>query len=86
VAQDVPPFVKAVGNPIRLYGLNSVGLQRHGISEEVVRVLKQAYRICFRSNLNLSQGIEKARIEVPSIPDVQHFLDFIEASSRGVGF
>ena len=86
VAQDVPPFVKAVGNPIRLYGLNSVGLQRHGISEEVVRLLKQAYRLCFRSNLNLSQGIERARHEVPSNPDVTHFLDFIEASQRGVGF
>lgn len=86
VSQDVPPFVRAVGNPIRLFGLNSVGLQRSGFSEDVVRELKKAYRFCFRSDLNLSQGVEKARVELPMIPDVQHFLDFIEASQRGVGF
>lgn len=86
VSQDVPPFVKAVGNPIRLYGLNSVGLQRSGVSEEVVRAVKQAYRFCFRSDLNLSQGVERARAEVPLLPEVQQFLDFIEASQRGVGF
>jgi len=30
VNQDVPPYTKAVGNPVHLYGLNSVGLQRAG--------------------------------------------------------
>lgn len=86
VAQDVPPFVKAVGNPIRLYGLNSVGLQRNGMTEAVVKELKRAYRFCFRSDLNLSQGVEKARAELEMLPDVEHFLTFIEASQRGVGF
>lgn len=86
VAQDVPPFVRAVGNPIKLFGLNSVGLRRTGFDEEVVRELKLAYRVCFRSDLNLGQGVEKARAELSMLPDVRHFLDFIEASQRGVGF
>jgi UDP-N-acetylglucosamine acyltransferase len=86
VAQDVPPYVRAVGNPIKLFGLNSVGLQRSGFEEPVVRELKKAYRFCFRSDLNLSQGVEKARAELELIPEVQHFLEFIEASQRGVGF
>lgn len=86
VSQDVPPFVRAVGNPIKLFGLNSVGLQRSGFEESVVKSLKQAYRLCFRSDLNLSQGVEKARAEVDRIPEVEHFLTFIEASQRGVGF
>lgn len=86
VSQDVPPFVRAVGNPIRLFGLNSVGLRRNGFDEATVRELKQAYRLCFRSDLNLSQGIERARDEVEPLPEVQHFLGFIEASQRGVGF
>ena len=54
--------------------------------EDVVRELKRAYRYCFRSDLNLGQGVEKARAELLMLPDVQHFLDFIEASQRGVGF
>jgi UDP-N-acetylglucosamine acyltransferase len=86
VSQDVPPFVRAVGNPIKLFGLNSVGLQRSGFDESVVKSLKLAYRFCFRSDLNLSQGVERARAEVELIPDVEHFLTFIEASQRGVGF
>jgi UDP-N-acetylglucosamine acyltransferase len=86
VSQDVPPFVRAVGNPIRLFGLNSVGLQRSGFDDTVVRELKKAYRFCFRSDLNVSQGLEKARGELTMLPEVVHFLDFIEASQRGVGF
>jgi UDP-N-acetylglucosamine acyltransferase len=86
VSQDVPPFVRAVGNPLRLFGLNSVGLQRSGFDEAVVRELKRAYRFCFRSDLNLSQGVERAREELQPLPEVQHFLGFIEASQRGVGF
>lgn len=86
VAQDVPPYVRAVGNPIKLFGLNSVGLQRSGFDEQVLRALKLAYRFCFRSDLNLSQGVEKARAEVEALPEVRHFLSFIEASQRGVGF
>jgi UDP-N-acetylglucosamine acyltransferase len=86
VSKDVPPFLKAVGNPIKLYGLNSVGLQRSGFADDVVRDLKRAYRIVFRSDFNVSQGLERARAEVPQVADVEHFLRFIEESQRGVGF
>ena len=85
VPQDVPPFVRAVGNPLKLYGLNSVGLQRAGFDEHTLRELKKAYRICFRSDLYLSQGVERAREDADAVPEVQQFLDFIEASQRGVG-
>ena len=86
VMQDVPPFVRAAGNPIKLFGLNSVGLQRSGFDAAIVAELKRAYRYCFRSDLNLSQGVERARAEIADGPDVRHFLAFIEASQRGVGF
>jgi UDP-N-acetylglucosamine acyltransferase len=86
VAQDVPPFVRAVGNPIKLFGLNSVGLQRAGFEPAVLAELKRAYRYCFRSDLNLSQGVERARAEVADSPEVRQFLEFIDASQRGVGF
>jgi UDP-N-acetylglucosamine acyltransferase len=85
VAKDVPPFVKAVGNPTRLFGLNSVGLQRSGMPEAAIRELKRAYRLCFNTDeLNLAQGIERARAELEPLPEVQHFLAFLEKSARGV--
>jgi UDP-N-acetylglucosamine acyltransferase len=86
VAQDVPPYVKAVGNPVRLFGLNSVGLQRSGFAEPVVKELKRAYRLLFRSEHTVSQGIARARDECEALPEVLHFLDFVAQSERGVGF
>ena len=86
VSKDVPPYIKAVGNPIKLYGLNSVGLQRNNFPEETVRELKRAYRLFFRSELNLTQARERAASELPDIPELAHFLEFIDASDRGVGF
>jgi UDP-N-acetylglucosamine acyltransferase len=83
IAKDIPPFVKAVGNPVQLYGLNSVGLQRSGFKEEVVSELKKAYRLFFRSDLNISQALAKAG-ELQPFPEVQAFVTFVEASGRGV--
>lgn len=84
VAKDVPPFLKAVGNPVKLYGLNSVGLQRSGFADDTIRELKRAYRLFFRSELNVSQAMERARSELQPMPDVDHFLRFLEDSQRGV--
>ncbi len=84
VNQDVPPYTKAVGNPVHLYGLNSVGLQRAAFAPEVKLALKRAYRLVFNSDLTVTQGIQRARAELPASPEVEHFLRFIEASQRGV--
>jgi UDP-N-acetylglucosamine acyltransferase len=86
VAKDVPPYLKAVGNPVKLYGLNSVGLQRSGFDEAIVRELKRAYRLVFRSELNVSQALTRARAELQQLPEVMAFLTFIEESERGIGF
>jgi len=84
VAKDVPPYVKAVGNPVKLYGLNTVGLQRNGFPEDVIRELKRAYRLFFKSELNVSQARVRAEGELRHIPEVEEFLRFFERSDRGV--
>ncbi len=84
VLQDVPPFVKAQGNRAKCYGLNTVGLRRHGVSEEAVARLKKAYRLLFLSKLNTSQALEKLVEEVESCPEVEHLIRFIRTSSRGI--
>jgi UDP-N-acetylglucosamine acyltransferase len=84
VPKDVPPYLKAVGNPIKLYGLNSVGLQRNNFSADVVHELKRAYRLFFRSELNVTQAMERAEQELQLFPEVKHFLEFVGASGRGV--
>jgi UDP-N-acetylglucosamine acyltransferase len=84
VNQDIPPYVKAVGNPMELYGLNSIGLQRAGFPGETLAALKRAYRLFFNSDLNLSQALERARTELPASPEVDRFVAFVESSERGV--
>jgi len=83
VNKDIPPYVKAVGNPIKLYGLNVVGLERNGFPEEVRRELKRAYRMFFKSELNLSQARARAEAELHPYPEIKEFLAFFERSDRG---
>lgn len=84
VNQDIPPYVKAVGNPIELYGLNTIGLQRADFPPETITALKRIYRLIFNSELNLSQAVDRARSELPPLPEVERFLEFVSGSQRGV--
>ena len=84
VPKDVAPFVRAAGNPLRIVGLNSVGLERHGFDEDRRLVLKRAYRIVFRSGLNVTQAVEKLRSDFGADDDVRTLLEFIETSERGI--
>nr|PZN91249.1 MAG: acyl-[acyl-carrier-protein]--UDP-N-acetylglucosamine O-acyltransferase [bacterium] len=84
VQKDVPPYMRAAGNPIELAGLNTVGLQRRGMPEVVRRELKRAYRLFFNSTLNVSQALERAREELKPFPEIQRFLTFVEESERGI--
>lgn len=84
VNQDVPPYVKAVGNPVELYGLNSIGLNRYGMPGTTIAAIKRAYRMFFNSDLNLGQALERARTDLPDLPEVAHFIEFVSSSQRGV--
>ena len=83
-SQDVPPYTKAAGSPLKLYGLNSVGLERRGFSQEVRHALKLAYRTVFHASLPLTQALIKAEAEAEDYPEVRQFLAFIRSSQRGV--
>ncbi|MDZ7315938.1 MAG: acyl-ACP--UDP-N-acetylglucosamine O-acyltransferase [candidate division KSB1 bacterium] len=84
VTKDVPPYILASEEPLRFVGLNSVGLRRRGFPEETMRALKHAYRLIYRSNLNVSQAVARIREEVELIPEVLHILEFIEKAERGI--
>ncbi|MBI4421453.1 MAG: acyl-ACP--UDP-N-acetylglucosamine O-acyltransferase [Gemmatimonadetes bacterium] len=84
VPQDVPPFTRAAGNPMKLYGINSLALVRAGFPREVRAALKHAYRLLFNSTLGLSEAVERLRLENPDIPEVMRLVDFVVSSQRGV--
>jgi UDP-N-acetylglucosamine acyltransferase len=84
VPKDVPPFIRAAGNPLRVVGLNSVGLMRRGFSQDVRLELKRLHRLFYRSGLNTSQAVERAASELRNMPEVRCFLDFVKQSDRGI--
>jgi UDP-N-acetylglucosamine acyltransferase len=84
IVQDVPPFMIADGNPARVRGINKVGLERHSHGPESLRALKEAYRLLYRSNLNVAQAIEQMREELPDSPEIEHVITFVSASARGI--
>jgi UDP-N-acetylglucosamine acyltransferase len=84
VAQDMPPYTLCEGNRAKTHGLNVVGLKRAGFTSEALEALKGAYRIIFRSRTPLKKALEEVRQTVPLLPEVEHLLQFVESSQRGV--
>lgn len=85
ISQDVPPYMTAAGSRAKLYGLNTVGLKRFKFSEQAIRALKKAYRIIFRSNLTLENALKQVgEDEIARLPEIQHLLQFIQQSKRGI--
>ena len=84
VVQDIPPYVIADGQPAHVIGLNSVGLARAGVSEEVRRELKKAFRIIYRSGFSLSKAIEEMELNLTSSTEIEHMLRFLRNADRGI--
>ena len=84
VTQDIPPFMKVAGNPVRLYGLNSVGLKRKNMSEQVLSSLRKAYQDLFQSKMNIGQALEYLEQKRNLTNEVSELVHFIRSSSRGI--
>lgn len=84
VGQDIPPFTIASGARAKLFGLNSVGLKRHGFSDSSINALKKAYKMLFREKRTLKDAIKKIKAELPGIEEVQRLIEFIEKNNRGI--
>jgi UDP-N-acetylglucosamine acyltransferase len=84
VVKDIPPYLLAAGDRAALHGLNKVGLQRHGFSQNTISHLKKAYRIIFRIGLTVNEAVERVLAEVENVPEVIHLVNFIKSTQRGI--
>ncbi|MEO2005276.1 MAG: acyl-ACP--UDP-N-acetylglucosamine O-acyltransferase [Candidatus Poribacteria bacterium] len=88
--QDLPPYMVADGHPGWVRGLNILGRgtavshPMADVPDDSVRRLKRAYRLLFRSDLNIGDAVAAVREQVDADPHVAHLLEFIESSKRGV--
>jgi UDP-N-acetylglucosamine acyltransferase len=84
ITQDVLPFsITSAKRETHAYGLNKVGLQRRGFSEERLKKLHRAYRYLLAAKMNTSQAVERMKAEENG-EDVKYLVEFIEKSDRGV--
>ena len=83
--QDVLPYVKTVGSrPAKTYGVNTIGLQRKGFSEEAIEALQRAYRILVRSKLKLEDALVRIETELAYSAEARYFAQFVREAKRGI--
>jgi UDP-N-acetylglucosamine acyltransferase len=80
---DAPPFFTFAGFQIAPKGLNAIGLKRAGYQAPDIGILKQAYRLLYKSNLGLEEALVKIESQIPT-PETLHLAAFVRRSQRGI--
>ena len=83
LSQDVPPFSLVDGKPARVIGPNVVGLRRGGFEPEVRQAIQRAFRLIYRSGLEMSRALEQVNAEFSSIAEVRYLVDFLGRMRNG---
>src|SRR3954453_16846847 len=84
IVQDVPPFMIADGNPAEIRGVNLIGLERKNYPPESVKLIKEAFRLIYRSKYNRRQAIKAMQKELPQTEEIIELIQFIEKSERRI--
>ncbi|MBO4647747.1 MAG: acyl-ACP--UDP-N-acetylglucosamine O-acyltransferase [Lentisphaeria bacterium] len=84
ISMDLPPFMIGDGRNGGIRGFNIVGLRRNNFPAETIHAIKKLYDIFFRHDLNMKNAIAQAEAELPQLPEVKEFLDFVQSSKRGI--
>lgn len=82
--QDLPPFVTAMGNTAKPYGINTEGLKRRGFTAEAIAALKRAYRTLYRSGATLDQARNELAAAVEACPEIGLLVEFLSVAGRGI--
>lgn len=83
IVTDVPPFMLADGRPADVLDLNVRGLRRAGIPAPSRAALRQAYKLLYRSNLNVSQALEAIEVEIEPNEELNYLVAFMQRIKQG---
>lgn len=84
ITQDVPPYVMVGGRPTRPHGINSVGMERAGFRPEIIRQVRRAYKILYKSNLKLEDAIEEMESIAGECDELSQMVSFLRNVTRGI--
>ena len=55
-----------------------------GSAEEAQAAIRQAYKILFREGLTIPNALARIEQELPALPELQHLVQFVRSSERGI--
>lgn len=84
VTHDILPYTIGAGTPFKFGGINRIGLKRRGFPLSVRMELNRAFKLIYRSQLNLEEALKRIETELDPIPEVQYWLSFCKESKRGL--
>lgn len=82
VAKDIPPYMLVKGDS-NVWAVNSVGLRRAGFSNFSRSQIKKAFRLLYKSSLNVKQAVVRLQSQANS-KEIKHLINFIQHSERGI--
>ncbi len=84
IDKDIIPYSLAGGEPLKIFGLNIIGLRRNKFKKETINLLKQAFDIILDKNFNTTQAVERIKETLTQTAEIKTLLNFIEKSKRGI--
>jgi len=84
ITQDIPPFIMVGGKPTKPHGINSVGMERNGISTEDIRLIRKAYKLIYKMNLRLDEAIEQIQELSEDSKELSDMVSFLRNVNRGI--
>lgn len=87
VQMDIAPFMSVthgIGRGAKLMGPNTIGLERRGFEPDVIKALKNAYKIIWRSKKMLEEALAEVESKFGDNEEVRYLIDFIRSSERGI--
>ncbi|RMH64163.1 MAG: acyl-ACP--UDP-N-acetylglucosamine O-acyltransferase [Calditrichaeota bacterium] len=84
IHKDIPPYILAMGEPLKFAGLNLVGLKRRNFTSEQLTTLKKVYNLVYRQSLTTQEAIRAIRDTFDAHPEALHVAEFLEKSERGI--
>jgi len=85
VVQDIPPFMLVDGNPAEVHGINAIGLQRRGVSQEAISEIKKAFKLIYEAKQSTDKIVEELKKRLRPLDEINYLISFLEKESkRGV--
>ena len=84
ISRDIPPYVLVGGQPTKPHGINAVGLERQGFSQDAIRQIKKAYKIVFKSGLKLEDAIAALDEMAEETAEIHCLANFLKQTQRSI--